>query len=102
MVQAPILAAPNFTLPFIVETDASGHGLGAVLLQANHPIAYYTKVLGLRARSKPIHEKELMAIVFAIEKWRHYLFGRQFVVRTDQRSLKYLLEQKEVGQAYQK
>ena len=102
MVNAPILAAPNFSLPFVIETDASGHGLGAVLLQAGHPIAYYSKILGIRNRGKPIYEKELMAIVFAVEKWRHYLLGRHFIVRTDQWSLKFLLKQREVGQAYQR
>ena len=47
MVNAPILAAPNFSLPFVIETDASGHGLGVVLLQSGHPIAYYSKILGI-------------------------------------------------------
>lgn len=102
LVNASILATPNFSLPIVVETDASGHGLGAVLLQQEHPIAYFSKILGIRACDKPIYEKELMAIVFAIEKWRHYLLGRHFTVRIDQRSLKYLLEQREVGQAYQR
>lgn len=67
MTRAPILAMPNFSQPFVVETDASGYGLGAVLLQGVHPVAYFSKVLGIRAREKPIYEKELMAIVFAVE-----------------------------------
>lgn len=102
MSSVPVLAMPDFTKPFIVETDASGFGLGAVLLQGQQLVAYYSQVLGPRARLKSIYEKELMAIVFAILKWRPYLLGRRFIVRTDQQSLKFLLEQRIVGVEYQK
>ena len=93
---------PNFEKIFVVETDASQHGLGATLMQEGHPIAYYSKILGLRARNKSIYEKELMAIVFAILKWKHYLLGRRFKVKTDQQNLTHLLEQREVHGDYQK
>lgn len=102
MTSAPVLALPDFTKPFIIETDASGFGLGAVLLQDQQPVAYYSQVLGSRARLKSIYEKELMAIVFAVLRWRPYLRGRRFIVRTDQLSLKFLLEQRIVGEEYQK
>ncbi|KAL4558785.1 hypothetical protein LXL04_036987 [Taraxacum kok-saghyz] len=102
MTTVPVLAMPNFSKTFIVETDASGYGLGAVLSQDSRPIAYYSCVLGTKARLKSIYEKELMAIVKAVLKWRPYLMGRRFIVRTDQLSLKFLLEQRMVGSDYQK
>lgn len=67
---------PGFSLPFIVETDATVHSRRA-------PIAFFSKVLGSRARMKSIYEKEFMAIVFAVPKWRHYLLGRRFLVKTN-------------------
>ena len=65
LTQVPVLAIFDFTKLFMVETDASGHGLGAVLLQDNHPIAYFSRTLDLRAQQKSIYECKLMAIVFA-------------------------------------
>lgn len=68
MTQGPVLAMPNFQALFVVETDTSHHGLGAFLLQEKHPIAFFSKVLALRASGKSIYEKELMAIAFAVLK----------------------------------
>ncbi|XP_024030695.1 uncharacterized protein LOC112094326 [Morus notabilis] len=102
MTTVPILALPDFSQPFVVESDASGFGIGAILMQQQRPIAYFSQLLSLQARAKSVYERELMAVVLAIQKWRHYLLGRHFIVRTDQRSLKFLLEQRLVGEEHQK
>ncbi|CAO2826301.1 unnamed protein product [Amaranthus hypochondriacus] len=85
-------------LPSINEVWFNAH----LILKDTHPIAFFSKVLGPRASSKSIYEKELMAIVFAILKWKHYLLGSKFVVKTDQRSLRFIWEQREIGADYQK
>ncbi|RVW33015.1 Retrovirus-related Pol polyprotein from transposon 17.6, partial [Vitis vinifera] len=102
MTTIPVLALPNCSQLFIVETDASGYGLGVVLMQSHRPVAYFSQVLSARERQKSIYERELMAIVLAVQKWRHYLLDRHFIVRTDQSSLKFLLEQRIVNESYQK
>ncbi|GKD76875.1 putative mitochondrial protein [Tanacetum coccineum] len=94
MVKAPVLALPNFEQEFVVETDASGKGIGAVLCQNGHPIAYWSKTLSAKHQALSTYEKEFLAVVAALDKWKGYLLDRHFKIRTDHFSLKYLLNQK--------
>ena len=67
---APILQLPNFCKPFIVEIDASGTGVGAVLLQQSQSVAYFSKKMPLHLRKASAYVRELHAIVDAVKKWR--------------------------------
>ncbi|KAA0054180.1 transposon Tf2-1 polyprotein isoform X1 [Cucumis melo var. makuwa] len=73
-----------------------------VLMQNKRPIACFSHTLALRDRAKPVYERELMAVVLAVQRWRPYSLGRKFVVKTDQKSLKFLLEQRVIQPQYQK
>ncbi|XP_019200240.1 PREDICTED: uncharacterized protein LOC109193863 [Ipomoea nil] len=99
---APVLALPDFQKTFIVEADACHKGMRAVLIQEEKPIAYFSKAFGEKHLGLSIYEKEFMAIINAVEKWRSYLLGRHFIIRTDHHSLKFLLDQKITTSAQQK
>ncbi|KAA0062427.1 Retrovirus-related Pol polyprotein from transposon 297 family [Cucumis melo var. makuwa] len=75
MLSLPILALPNIDQPFEIETNASGFGVGAILTQLKRSIAFYSHTLAMRDRAKPAYERELMAVVLAVQRWRPYLLG---------------------------
>jgi hypothetical protein len=91
---APVLQLPDFSKQFTIETDASTKGIGAVLQQEGHPIAYISKALGPKNQGLSTYKKECLAILMAVDHWRPYLHHREFLIRTDQRSLENLTDQK--------
>lgn len=91
---APVLALPDFSKQFVIETDASDKGVGAVLQQDGHPLAFVSKALGIRNQGLSIYEKEYLAILMAVDHWRQYLQNGEFLILTDQQSLTHLDDQR--------
>ena len=91
----PVLHAPDFSHRFLLQTDASNLRLGAVLAQLDkdgteHPIAYLSRKLLAHEQKYSVPEKECLAVVWAINKFKYYLYGREFTVLTDHRALQWL------------
>ena len=97
LTSAPILAFPDYGQPFILACDASGHALGSVLSQVNNitkderPIAYHSKLFNSAERNYTTTEREMLAIVSSIKKFRHYLVGSKVTIQTDHSALKDIL-----------
>ena len=87
---APVLILPQGIEGFVIYTDASRVGLGAVLMQHGKVVAYSSRQLKDHERNYPTHDLELAAVVHALKIWRHYLYGAQFEIFTDHQSLKYI------------
>ena len=94
LISAPVLALPDFSKRFIIEMDASDKGIGAVLMQEGHPLAFLSKSLGPKQQALSTYEKECLAILLAVDKWRSYLQHAEFFIKTDQRSLVNLTDQR--------
>ena len=97
---SPVLKCPNFERPFVLQTDASDWGVGAVLSQKDdddneHPVAYFSKKLLPRERRYSTIEKECLAIKLATHAFRVYLLGKPFTVQTDHHALEWLDRLKE-------
>ncbi|KAL1203463.1 putative mitochondrial protein [Cardamine amara subsp. amara] len=100
LTQAPILSLPDFIKTFEIECDASGVGIGAVLMQDKKPIAYFSEKLGGATLNYPTYDKELYALVRALQTWQHYLWPKDFVIHTDHESLKHLKGQQKLNKRH--
>ena len=94
----PILRLPNLEKEFILQTDASNDGIGAILMQEDmgvkHPIAFASKKFLPREKNYSTIERECMAIVWGIQKFQTYLYGKRFILETDHQPLQYLQKAK--------
>jgi hypothetical protein len=98
---APVLALPDFAKTFEIECDASGVGIGAVLLQEKRPIAFFSEKLN-GARLNYFIYDEFYALIRALEVWQHDLLPKEFVIHTDHESLKYLKGQSKLNRRHAK
>jgi hypothetical protein len=94
---APVLAQPDNSKPFDVYCDASGIGLGCVLMQNNRVIAYASRALRPHEQNYPTHDLELAAVIHALKIWRHHLMGTKCNIYTDHKSLKYIFTQADLN-----
>ena len=81
----------------MIFSDASLKGLGCVLMQEGKMVAYASRQLKPHEKNYPMHDMELVAIVFAFKIWRHYLYGEKCFIYIDHKSLKYLPSQRELN-----
>ena len=95
----PLLRIPDQQRQFIISSDASGIALGAVLSQVyngnEHPVSFASRVLSDAEKNYSVIEKELLAIVFAVKKFRCYIYGTRFIVQCDHNPLKYMATMKD-------
>jgi hypothetical protein len=97
MISTLVFSALFFSKLFVLESDALGAGLGVVLLQDNHPIAFESQKFKPRKKTKSTYDKEMLEIMHALVKWKEYLLGTKFLVKMDHNSLKYFLTQKNLS-----
>ncbi|KAK8669782.1 hypothetical protein V6N13_104551 [Hibiscus sabdariffa] len=102
LTNAPLLSLPDFNKTFEIECDASGIGIGAVLMQDGRPIAYFSEKLSGATLNYPTYDKEMYALIRALETWQHYLWTKEFVIHTDHEALKHLKGQNKLNKRHAK
>jgi hypothetical protein len=93
----PVLTMPNMEKSFSIYCYASGQGLGCVLMQDGHVVAYASRQLRKHEEKYPIHDLELAAVVHTLKIWRHYIIGKRCEVYSDHKSLKYIFTQPDLN-----
>jgi hypothetical protein len=93
----PVLTMPDIHKSFDIYCDASKQGLGCVLMQEGHGIAYASRQLRKHEQNYPTHDLELAAVIHALKIWRHYLLGHKCQIYTDHKSLKYIFTQNDLN-----
>jgi hypothetical protein len=94
---APVLTMPDMENPFSIYCDAFGQGLGCVLMQDGHVVAYASRQLRKHEEKYPTHDMELAVVVHALKTWRHYIIGKRCEVYSDHKSLKYIFTQPDLN-----
>ncbi|GAU48779.1 hypothetical protein TSUD_406220 [Trifolium subterraneum] len=102
LTSAPVLVIPDPDKKYVVYCDASNKGLGCVLMQEGAVVAYASRQLKPHEENYPTHDLELAAIIFALKIWRHHLYGVQFALYSDHKSLRYLFDQKDLNMRQRK
>ena len=97
LTSTPILIVPDRGLGYTMYCDASRAGLGCVLMQSRRVVAYGSRQLKNHEQNYRTHDMELAAVVFALKIWRHYLYGEEFKVYADHKSLKYIFTQRDLN-----
>jgi hypothetical protein len=97
LMSPPVLVMLDLHKGFDIYCDACGQGLGCVLNQEGHVIAYASRQLRKHELNYPTHDLELVAVVHALKIWRHYIMGTKCQVYTDHKSLKYIFTQKDLN-----
>ncbi|OMH82883.1 Retrovirus-related Pol polyprotein from transposon, partial [Zancudomyces culisetae] len=98
--EAPVLIHPDWTKPFVITTDASKNGIGAILSQmtatGERPIEYISRTTNVHEQNYSISHLEGLAVVWAVTKFKYYIWGTRFTIRTDHKSLMQLFNSAEI------
>jgi hypothetical protein len=97
LTMAPVLTMPDMEKPFSIYCDAFGQGLGCVLMQDSHVVAYASWQLRKHEEKYQTCDLELAAVVHALKIWRHYIIGKRCEVYSDHKSLKYIFTQTDLN-----
>jgi hypothetical protein len=102
LIHAPLLQLSDFGKTFELECDASGIGIGGVLLQEAKPVAYFSEKLSGPSLNYSTYDKELYALVRVLETWQHYLWPKEFVIHSNNESLKHIRGQAKLNKRHAK